>query len=205
MLPKRTSPAAPTEADRGELDAFTLRRAQRGDRTAQAAFIAMYGRRVTALVGRILVGAPEAVDDTVQDAFVKLLGQLERCDPAGPARVSTWVLTVATRVALDRLRRRRVEQRSRGESAAEPVVGLFSGSAVSPERRAMAQHLGARVAAAMAELPDDQRAVLVLRAYHDLDYDEIAAALTLEVGTVKSRLARAREALRQAVPEGTHE
>ena len=48
----------------------------------------------------------------------------------------------------------------------------------------------------MAALPEDMRAVLVLRAYHDLDYPEIAAALEVEVGTVKSRLSRARAALR---------
>ena len=57
----------------------------------------------------------------------------------------------------------------------------------------------ARVEAAMASLPSDQRAALVLRAYHDLDYDEIADALQVRVGTVKSRIARARKALRAAL------
>ncbi len=53
----------------------------------------------------------------------------------------------------------------------------------------------------MAALDDDQRAVLVLRAYHDLDYPEIARALDLEIGTVKSRLSRARAVLRSALGE----
>jgi RNA polymerase sigma-70 factor (ECF subfamily) len=57
------------------------------------------------------------------------------------------------------------------------------------------------VEAVMAALPEDQRAVLVLRAYHDFDYDEIAAAVGVEIGTVKSRLARARAALKDALAQ----
>jgi RNA polymerase sigma-70 factor (ECF subfamily) len=57
----------------------------------------------------------------------------------------------------------------------------------------------------MARLPEDMRAVLVLRAFHDLDYPEIAMALDLEVGTVKSRLSRARSALREALHESQEE
>ena len=56
----------------------------------------------------------------------------------------------------------------------------------------------------MAALPEEMRAVLVLRAYHDFDYDEIAAAVGVEIGTVKSRLARARAALRDAMTEETN-
>jgi RNA polymerase sigma-70 factor (ECF subfamily) len=59
--------------------------------------------------------------------------------------------------------------------------------------------MGRRVEAAMARLPEEMRAVVVLRAYHDFDYDEIAAALGLEPGTVKSRLGRARSALREVL------
>jgi RNA polymerase sigma-70 factor (ECF subfamily) len=59
------------------------------------------------------------------------------------------------------------------------------------------RRLGAAIAAAIAELPDTHRVVLVLREYHDLDYGEIAEALELDVGTVKSRLSRARAQLRE--------
>ena len=67
------------------------------------------------------------------------------------------------------------------------------------ERALEQRELGRRVESAMAELPEDQRAVLVLRAYHDLDYPEIAVALGIEEGTVKSRLSRARAALRSVL------
>jgi RNA polymerase sigma-70 factor (ECF subfamily) len=59
------------------------------------------------------------------------------------------------------------------------------------------KRLGAAIAAGIGELPDAQRAVLVLREYHELDYQEIAEALEIDVGTVKSRLSRARTALRE--------
>jgi RNA polymerase sigma-70 factor (ECF subfamily) len=66
-----------------------------------------------------------------------------------------------------------------------------------PEKQASERELGRRVEAAIAALPPDQRAVLVLRAYSDLDYPEIARALEIEEGTVKSRLNRARAALKE--------
>ena len=103
----------------------------------------------------------------------------------GPASLSTWILTIATRLALNDLRR--------PESApldAEPAAPDRA------DRDAERARLGAAIAAGIAALPDGQRAVLVLRDCHDLEYAEIATMLELDLGTVKSRLARARAALR---------
>ncbi|MEO1173484.1 MAG: sigma-70 family RNA polymerase sigma factor, partial [Myxococcota bacterium] len=112
------------------------------------------------------------------------------------ARLSTWLLTIATRTALDQLRRnRRRDGEEPPEAFAEPRL----------DARFDAARLRDRVMAEMAALPDDQRAALVLRAFHDLDYPEIAAALEVEVGTVKSRIGRAREALRRATEEPRNE
>ena len=115
-------------------------------------------------------------------------------DPAGPASLSTWMLTIATRLALNDLRRPEHE-----ELAAEPM-GDERTDALTERQR-----LGAAIAAGVAALPDTQRAVFVLREYHELEYQDIAAALELDLGTVKSRLARARAALRDylvaALPE----
>jgi len=71
----------------------------------------------------------------------------------------------------------------------------------SPEETASDRQQRRRIEAAMAALPEDMRAVLVLRAYNDLDYPEIAEVLGLELGTVKSRLGRARVALRAAMSD----
>lgn len=176
------------------MSGLTLERARRGERAAQAAVLEAQAAPVYALAGRMLAGRRELVEDAAQEALLRVLRGLPRFDPRGPARLSTWVLTIATRVCLDQLRRRGREPLPLDALAAEPAA-----SGASPERASAGRDLARRVEAAAASLPDDQRAVLVLRAYHDLDYDEIAAALGIEEGTVKSRLSRARAALRDAL------
>ena len=180
-------------AEQGELDDLTLARAQLGEAAARRAVVDRYQRRVHALVGRMLAGRPALIPDTAQEAFMKIFLGLPRFDSRRGARLSTWMLTVTTRVCLDVLRKKALP--------AEEVPSSLSGDS-DPEGEAAHRQLGRRVESAMARLPEDLRAVLVLRAYHDFDYDEIASTLDIEVGTVKSRLARARLALREAV-EGT--
>ena len=171
-----------------ELDDLTLARAQAGDSSALSRLVRHYERPVFALVARVLCGrAP--TEDVAQEAFIRVLRGLSTFDPKGPARLSSWILTVATRTSLNALRARPREQPTEDLEPAGP-------GPVSPEQLAADRERTRRVGVAMAALPEEARAVLVLRAYHDLDYPEIAAALALEVGTVKSRLARARVALR---------
>jgi RNA polymerase sigma-70 factor, ECF subfamily len=186
--PRQVELEGPARPRQREVDDLTLARAQRGERAAQAQLVKHYARPVCALAGRMMASYPALADDVAQDALVKVLQGLHRFDPSGRARLSTWILTLTTRVCIDALRRQRPSR-----SLLEEPTGVGD-----PERAAGQRHLASRVVAAMASLPSDQRAVLVLRAYHDFDYGEIAAALDLEEGTVKSRLARAREALRRS-------
>jgi len=173
-----------------ELDELTLERARRGDRAAQASLIECYGGRVYALCGRMLVGRRSGeVDDVAQDALVKVLRGLPRFDPDGPAKLSTWVLTIAARSCIDALRQ---------PAPAAPLDRKPAGDD-DPERTTAQRQLCRRVRRAMAALPAEQRAVLVLRAFHDLDPAEVAAALRIAPGTVKSRTSRARAALRRAL------
>ena len=179
-------------ADR-ELDELTLRRAQRGEEAACRALVERYQRPVFALIGRML-GRRDGVEDLAQETFLRAFRALADFDPRGPARLSTWLLTIATRLCLDALRRR-VPETLPLESARALEGGARTDATV--DRRT----LGLALAAAVASLPHDQRAVVVLREWHELDYDEIAHALDLDLGTVKSRLSRARAALRQALEE----
>jgi RNA polymerase sigma-70 factor (ECF subfamily) len=169
-----------------ELDELTLRRAQRGDQRAWRDLIARYEQPVHALIWRLLIGrARHRVEDLAQETFVRVLRALPRFDPAGTATLRTWILTIATRLALNELRR------------PEPtVLDVDPPTTDRADDAAERARLGAAIAAGVASLPDGQRAVLVLREYHDLDYAEIADVLELDVGTVKSRLSRARSALR---------
>lgn len=180
-------PAAAVARTLEPLDELTLRRAQRGDERAWRELIERYQRPIHALIWRLLAGrARHRVEDLTQETFVRVLRALPGFDPAGPASMSTWMLTIATRLTLNELRR--------------PEHAELSGELVADDRSDAAserQRLGAAIARGVAALPDAQRAVFVLREYHDLEYQDIATVLELDLGTVKSRLARARAALRE--------
>nr|HEX4314882.1 sigma-70 family RNA polymerase sigma factor [Kofleriaceae bacterium] len=175
----------------GELDELTLRRAQRGDEAAWRALVARHQHAVHGLIWRLLAGrARHRTEDLAQETFVRVIRALPRFDPQGPATLTTWILTIATRLALNELRRPEMRALADEPAAVE--------DAHAPVER---RRLAARIGAAMAELPPYQRAAIVLRELHGLDYAEIASALDIDLGTVKSRLARARAALREALAE----
>jgi RNA polymerase sigma-70 factor (ECF subfamily) len=179
-----------------DLDEVTLRRAQRGDAGAFRALVEQHHRAVWELAIRMLAGTAIAhrAEDLVQETFVRVHRALASFDPAGPARLSTWILTIASRLALNELR---TAPRAAAARPIEDAVALPGGE--SPESAASARQRAAVVARAVAALPEHARAVVVLREYHDLDYDEIARVLEIDAGTVKSRLSRARAQLRETL------
>ena len=182
-------PSAPDPA-RVELDASTLARAQRGEQVACTRFVAVYQRRVFAAIGRILGsrGTPGRVEELAQDAFVRALGALPRFTADGPAKLSTWVLTIATRVALNELRRSSVE-----------VVPLTASTDRAGPDEAERLHARQSLQTAIDGLTSEQRAVIVLHDLHGMTDGEVAEALELGVAAVKSRLHRARVQLRKAL------
>jgi RNA polymerase sigma-70 factor (ECF subfamily) len=169
------------------LDELTLRRAQRGEERAWRELIDRYQAPVHALVWRLLAGrSRHRAPDLVQETFVRVLRALPGWDPAGTASLQTWILTIATRLTLNELRRPEMTTII-GEPPAHETADASSERA----------RIAAAIAAGVAALPDAQRAVFVLREYHELEYADIAEALGLDIGTVKSRLNRARAALRE--------
>jgi RNA polymerase sigma-70 factor (ECF subfamily) len=175
-----------------ELEAQLLERAVAGDREASRALVERYQVQVFALVSRMLAGRGRpAIEDVAQETFLQVFRQLAKFDVCGPARLSTWILTIAARRAIDELRKRRptlvadVEATSRDRADA------------STARR----EIRAAIQDAIKDLSPDMRAAFLLREYHGLEYAEIAAALDVDLGTVKSRLARARAALRASLAE----
>ena len=174
---------------RAELDDLTLRRAQQGERAALELLVDRYHPMVHALVWRMACAQGEShVADLVQDALVGVLRSLARFDPAGPARLSTWILTITTRVVLND--RRRVARRE---------VTLESSAYIDPATAVADLEIGAAIARAVVELPEPRRIAFVLREFHDLDYGEIAKVLEVDVGTIKSRLSRARATVRDTL------
>jgi RNA polymerase sigma-70 factor (ECF subfamily) len=185
-----------TRTDPPELDDLTLARARLGEPAACRALVLRYQGPVFALLSRLLGGRDRGlVEDLAQETFLRTFRALPSWDRQGSARLSTWILTVGTRLALDELRRRRPEL--------APIEDATSHAADphGPEDAAHRRDLASAIQRAMDALPADFRAAFVLREFHELDYAEIARALDVDVGTVKSRLSRARAALRTALSE----
>jgi RNA polymerase sigma-70 factor, ECF subfamily len=172
-----------------DVDDVTLARAQRGDPAAFREVVGCYQQVVFAYLWRMLGrGDRGLVEDLTQETLVRVHRGLPRFSPAGPARLVTWILTIATRVALNELRRQVPRTEPIGKRAREVAD---RGDAA----------LGLIVRDVLDRMTPDHRAVLVLREYHQLEYHEIAGVLAIDVGTVRSRLSRARAALRAALLE----
>jgi RNA polymerase sigma-70 factor (ECF subfamily) len=171
-----------------ELDASVLEGCRAGDEAALRAFVARYQGTVFAFLSRALGGGPH-VEDLAQEVFLRACRALPRFDGAGPARPSTWLLTIASRVVIDARRKRRVPLQP-----LEPDVAVAAPDTPETERRRL--EIGRAVSRAAAALPDEQRDVFVLAEFHGLDMSEIGSVLSIPEGTAKTRLFRARERLR---------
>jgi RNA polymerase sigma-70 factor (ECF subfamily) len=163
--------------------------AKRGDRTAFGRLLRRHQRRVYALGLRWLRNADDA-DDLVQETFVRVWQSIARFDETRP--FAPWVVTIAVNRAKTKLAGRRLT---------EEVDETIAWEGPSPLENAETAFLARNVRGAVAGLPEDQRVVLHLRAVEGLSYAEIASALEIPVGTVMSRLGRAREALRKRLGE----
>lgn len=178
------------------LEANVVARCRAQDPMAFRAFVVRHERMVFALLSRMLggrSGAHAEVEDLAQETFVRAFRAFPDFDPAGPAKLSTWLLTIATRLALDARKKRHLESvpleedHDRSERPSNPELSL--------ERR----QLGDAIAHAASELPDDQRAALVLVEMHGLSMLEMAEALGVGESTAKTKLFRAREKMRAAL------
>ena len=185
-FPRSREGSSPAPLDRG-----VLARCRAQDPMAFRAFVVRYERMVFALLSRMLGHGPE-VEDLAQEAFVRAYRAFPEFDLDGAAKPSTWLLTIATRLALDARKKKKLDQGSL-EDAAEASSG--STPEISLERR----ELGRAIEDAAATLPDDQRAALVLAEFHGLSIAEIADALAVPENTAKTRLFRAREKMREAL------
>ena len=170
-----------------ELDAATIARVAVGDATALRELYDRYGRVVYSLAYR-LTGDATLSEECVQDVFVALWRRAADFDPTR-AKLTTWLFTVARNRAIDlgRQKARRPELRDDLEAA---------GSAPDAADLAAAADESQRLAEAMAELPEDQLAVLRLAYFDGLSHAEISELIGIPLGTVKGRVRLALERLR---------
>jgi RNA polymerase sigma-70 factor, ECF subfamily len=189
----RVAAASETRAPR-ELDEITLLRARRGDADACRDLVRRYEAPVFALVGRMLGprGLSGLVEDVAQETFLRVFRALPGFDPGGSARLSTWILCIASRLAINELQRKRPVAVALPEDLADEVRG-DTGVRRGELQRALHRAIGA--------LTPEQQAAFVLREYHGLTDEEMARALDLAVNAAKARLHRARTRLREALSE----
>lgn len=190
-------------------DAQLFERARKGEAAAWTEFVHRYQDRLFAVCLRI-VHDREMAADLTQDSFVKIIKGVEKYD--GRSKLSTWLIRITMNVCLSKLRAEKLRRHasldapgggSGGAEDGENDQGLGSRirqyrelSALESVERDEEQGL---LLAALRRLDDEQRTILLLRDGHGLEYDQIAEMLGIAVGTVKSRLFRARAALRSEV------
>lgn len=178
-------------------DELLVTRAQSGDRMAMCELICRYERKTYNLAFRLMGNHADA-SDAAQEALVRVYTRIHNF--RGDSAFSTWLFRVVTNTCLDELRRRgRLRHASLdaplpADEGALPRQVLPEGD--TPTERAERQEVQAAVQRAISRLPEDYRVVIVMRDLHDYSYHEIAAVLGTSLGTIKSRLHRARHALR---------
>lgn len=167
-------------------------RARDGDTDAFARLVRRYQRPVVHFCAR-MTGSLEDAEDVAQEVFLGLHRSLPTLEPR--ARLSTLLFGIARNLSLNCIRNGKRRGRDRMVSLDAAVVEHAGG--VTPDRHAQASELGSLLEAALLRLPEDQREVLLLREFEHMDYGAIAETVGCPVGTVRSRLARARESLRR--------
>jgi len=165
--------------------------------------VAQYERQVFSLCFRLLGDAEEA-RDAAQETFLKVYKGVGRF--RGEAGLKTWIYRIAINQAMNQKRwwRRRHRDETisldlRSGDSDISLGNLLPGSLTSPEQQAIANEREGRLMRALAEMKQEYRVAIVLREIEELSYEEIAAALSISIGTVKSRIARGREELRKRI------
>lgn len=169
-----------------------VQRAREGDATAFARIVVRYQDRIYNLAFRMLGNEADAAD-AAQEAFVAAWEGLGRF--RGESALYTWLYRVAMNKTLG-LRRRRQARREVSSNAEEVLMETAADCRETPPEVADAHEREAIVQEAIDALPDDLRSVAVLRDIEGLEYEQIAEVLSIALGTVKSRLHRARLVLR---------
>ncbi|WP_428389373.1 sigma-70 family RNA polymerase sigma factor [Mucisphaera sp.] len=182
--------------DKQHLDAI-----RRGDRNRLEPLLRAHQNRLYALCLRIL-GNPEDAAEAAQDALIQIIQKLDTFQ--GRAALATWMSRIAINRAISLLRRRKSRPAtylSDLTAPDQPDYPLIDHREPSPDQRVQDQEEAQQLAAALQTLEERYRVALVLRDIEGMSYDEIAEITGLALGTVKSRIFRARLALRQAIDD----
>ena len=192
--------AAQPNSVRSAVEAEFIERLRAGEAEAFDLLVTRYSADVYALLYRLTGNADEAGDLT-QDTFLRAFRSVGKF--RGEAELKTWLFRIGINESRNRFRWWKRRKRDSTVSLDDSTDGdrslhdTLQGNGVSPEESAIRSERQAALAAALSELPVVYKEVIVLCDVENQSYDEIAAALGIAVGTVKSRIARGREELRR--------
>ena len=173
--------------------------AREGDPLAFEQLIHLYEKRVFALTRRMCKN-PSDAEEAAQEAFLAAWQGLKFF--RGESSFSTWLYRLASNACVDVLRKEGRHQAAAGPSLDDEETMLeIPDEAATPHTLAEQAELKKQIEEGLAALPEEYRTVLVLREIHQQSYDEIAEILSLDLGTVKSRISRGRKRLRKFLLE----
>lgn len=178
-----------------KIDQALVERVQEGDRTAFDVLVLKYQNRIIKLINRYVHDPDEAMD-VAQEAFIKAYRALGRF--RGDSAFYTWIYRIAINTAKNHLvaTRRRPPGSDIDASEAEQYDGAASLKEYdTPEHLLLKDEIQTTIARAIDELPDDLRTAITLRELEGMSYEEIALAMDCPIGTVRSRIFRARDAI----------
>lgn len=179
-----------------ELDRQLVERALRGDKHAFELLVSKYQRRLIRLLSRF-IRDPGEVEDVAQEAFIKAYRALPSF--RGESAFYTWLYRIGINTAKNYLasagRRAPVLSEFEGEDSESFDGGALLQDVNTPESEMLSKEIAAIVNSAMDALPEELRAAISLREIEGLSYEEIATSMNCPVGTVRSRIFRAREAI----------
>jgi RNA polymerase sigma-70 factor (ECF subfamily) len=176
-------------------DLELVRRVQRGERGAFDLLVLRYQHKVVKLVARLLRDPAEA-EDVAQEAFVKAYRAIGSF--RGDSAFYTWLYRIAVNTARNTMasrQRRPVDYEADLSESQQSAVESRMRDLDTPEAAALTDEIHRTVNRAVEELPEDLRTAIILREIEGLSYEEIAEAMDCPVGTVRSRIFRAREAI----------
>ncbi len=186
-------------------DSVLVRQAQAGDTTSMERLILKYQHRIYNVILK-MCGNPDDAAELTQETFVKVIESIEKFK--GRSSFYTWLFRIAVNMTLNHCQRSArtatrsldAEEVNLDGDASQLLKDLLSDDrAVDPAQLAQSHELCELAKRSLLELEEPQRAVVVLRDIEGMDYAQIADVLSIELGTVRSRLSRARNSLRETL------
>jgi RNA polymerase sigma-70 factor (ECF subfamily) len=177
------------------IDQELVARVQQGDKKAFDLLVLKYQQKITNLISRY-IRDPHEVLDVTQEAFIKAYRAMPKF--RGDSAFYTWLYRIAINTAKNYLvaqGRRPPSDDVEAEVAEQMDVGTRLKESGTPENHVLTDEIGMTVQKAIDDLPEDLRTAIVLRELEGMSYEEIANAMSCPVGTVRSRIFRAREAI----------